>query len=836
MKIALFLALFFASALFGSQHNKLHKVTLQLHWKYQFEFAGFIAAKEKGFYKEAGLDVELKEYQYGINIEDEVLSNRAQFGIYNSLSLLEYLRGKPLVLVSSYFKRAALVLAVAPDIKSPKDLVGKEIMASTKEDFILNFKPYFDAYGVSVDDVKLIPHTYRIDEFVEKKVPAMTAFLSNEICKLNARSIKHNVLDPSDDNLFVMQLELITSKQEATTHPDDVEAFRKASRKGWEYALAHKQELVDIIYNKYNKHILKKDMLDEAHAVEKLILPYTYEIGSIDKNFLAKQIELFKKNYHVGKEKSLDGFIFHTLKDTHLRLTQEERDYIINHPKIKVCLHSNIFPIDGYKDGKFVGIAADIYELISKSTGLKFSPVPSTSAPQLKENVAQKKCDLLSLYAINSHRFHNLVVTKRFLKSNFTFITTLDKPFLTGMQDLRNEVILTQLQPFKEYLLHYFPYLKIKVVPDTNTMIKKLLKGKAYTIVTLDEQADYLINKYGYGKLKINGFFPKDYTFYGGIGVQKDEPMLKSILEKAIAHISKEDIEHITNSWKLMRYTKVTDYSLLFKVLVGVALLFAVMLYYQRKLKEFNKRLERKVQEISKKDEILTIQSKQAVMGEMLSMIAHQWRQPLNTITLQISNLQIKEMMQEKVDKKELLEVLSDINSTILYLSETVDDFKTYFRPDKKTSPVTLKELLLRVQNFISARLHSAQVELVLDVDEQITLHTYPNELIQVFLNILNNAVDAYSERTMEEKKIVVRGVLEVDTVKVSISDDAGGIDAGIIHKLFEPYYSTKGKNGTGLGLYMSKMIIEKQFAGDISVVSQGESTTFDVRFKQNLN
>lgn len=824
------------SVVFGSQPEKLHKVTLQLHWKYQFEFAGFIAAKEKGFYKDAGLDVELKEYQYGINIEDEVLSNRVQFGIYNSLSLLEYLRGKPLVLVSSYFKRAALVLAVAPDIKSPKDLVGKEIMATTIEDFTLNFKPYFDAYGVSIDDVKLIPHTYRIDEFVEKKVPAMTAFVSNEICKLNARGIKYNILNPSDDNLFVMQLELITSKQEASQHPDDVEAFRKASQKGWAYALAHKKEIVDIIFNKYNHNVPKKDMLDEAHAVEKLILPYTYEIGSIDRNFLAKQIELFKKNYHVGVEKSLDEFIFHSTQDTQLYLTQQEKAYIENHPKVKVCLHNNIFPIDGYKDGKFVGIAADIYELISKSTGLQFSPIPSSSAKQLRDNISQKKCDLLSLYATNSHRFENLVATKRFLKSNFTFITTLDKPFFNGMQDLRHKVILTQLQPFKEYLLHYFPYLKIEVVSDTNAMIKKLLKGKAYTIVTLDEQADYLINKYGYGKLKINGFFPKDYTFYGGIGVQKDVPLLKSILEKAIAHISKEDINHITNSWKLTRYTKVTDYSLLVKVLIVVALLFAVMLYYQRKLKYFNARLERKMQEIVKKDEILTMQSKQAVMGEMLSMIAHQWRQPLNTITLQISNLQIREMMQEKVDRKELLEVLSEINSTVLYLSETVDDFKTYFRPDKETTQVTLKELLLRVQNFISARLRSSQVELVLDVDEEILLETYPNELIQVFLNILNNAVDAYNERKSEKKKIVISGVSDGEIVRVSIHDDAGGIAEAVLHKLFEPYYSTKGKNGTGLGLYMSKMIIEKQFNGTISVRSEGESTTFDVRFKQKLN
>jgi len=130
MKKLLLLFLLCFSLFANTADEKLEKVSLQLHWKYQFEFAGFIAAKEKGFYRDAGLDVTLKEYKNGINIVNEVSSGRANFGIYNSSTLVEYLQGKPIVLVSSFFKRAALVLIVKPTIDSPKDLRGKIVMGT----------------------------------------------------------------------------------------------------------------------------------------------------------------------------------------------------------------------------------------------------------------------------------------------------------------------------------------------------------------------------------------------------------------------------------------------------------------------------------------------------------------------------------------------------------------------------------------------------------------------------------------------------------------------------------------------------------------------------------
>ena len=857
--IILLLFLFLELAL-AHHPKKLEKVSLQLHWHYQFEFAGFIAAKEKGFYKEVGLDVMLKEYEQGIDINSDVLSGKSNFGIYNSLSLLEYLQGDPLVLVSSYFKRAALVLVTSPDIKTPRDLVGKRVMASTKEDFILNFQPYLNGYGVDVDSLELVPHTYNVDAFVEGNVSAMTAFVSNELEILNEKGIKYNVLDPSDDNIFVMQLELITSLKEAKEHPYRVEAFRKASLKGWNYALKHKKEIIDIIYEKYTHDRSKESMLQQARMVEKLILPYTYSIGSIDKNFLTKQMRLFQEYYNIGRDKKLNNYIFEDIYSLNKPdFTVEELAYIKKSPSVSVCLHYNQFPIDGYKDGKFVGIMSNVYKKISESTSLKFKPIASTSREEFKRKIKSGVCDLISIYATKTKEYTNFKPTSSFYKTHFTLVSKLDKSFVISPLELKGKILLAQIQEYKKYLKNLYPFLTIEVVQDSDEMMKKLLNDEAYAVIALDEQADYIIDKYGYGKLKINGFLSKEKPIEGSIGVQKENEILYLIIEKALEKISPEEIQNIINSWRITRYQSVVDYTLVIGVVVFMSIILLIMIYYQRKLKNFNKELEisvdkktkelreinetlegkiaEKVLELIQKDEILTVQSKQAIMGEMISMIAHQWRQPLNTITLSISSIQIKHLMGEDMESEELQKRLDDINETITYLSETVDDFKTYFHPDKKREHLDVDRLLHKAINFISARLKSNRVEIKILEESNIHFDGYQNELVQVLLNILNNAIDAYgSHPNIQERVIELYAKLEGQNIVIYVKDSAGGIESSHIKQLFEPYFSTKGKNGTGLGLYMSQMIIQKQFKGEIKVKSQGGTTTFMISIPKEGN
>jgi C4-dicarboxylate-specific signal transduction histidine kinase len=288
-----------------------------------------------------------------------------------------------------------------------------------------------------------------------------------------------------------------------------------------------------------------------------------------------------------------------------------------------------------------------------------------------------------------------------------------------------------------------------------------------------------------------------------------------------------------------------------------MSILFLVMAYYQRKLYNFNAKLEQqveektqelrelneslektveeKINELIKKDVLLTSQSKQAVMGEMISMIAHQWRQPLSAITLQISNLQLERMLGHTVDEAKNEKVLSDISDKIMYLSQTIDDFQTFFKPDRIANKIEVQQLFKKALNLSWAKAEHTGIEIEIPENKKITLLAYENELIQVILNLLNNAIDAFEHLEKKEKKIELFAQEEENFISLFVKDNASGIAEENMNKLFEPYFSTKGKNGTGLGLYMSQMIIQKQFGGEIDVQSSNEGTTFIIKIPKRL-
>jgi signal transduction histidine kinase len=238
---------------------------------------------------------------------------------------------------------------------------------------------------------------------------------------------------------------------------------------------------------------------------------------------------------------------------------------------------------------------------------------------------------------------------------------------------------------------------------------------------------------------------------------------------------------------------------------------------------------------IHSQERMLALQSRQAVMGEMISMIAHQWRQPLSTVTLQISNLEVKKLLGEKADITEYEAALNKISKTVVYLSETIDDFQTYFHPNKEIAEVKAEDLLHKVLSFVEPRLKKHAISVDIKDFESITLYTYANEVIQVLLNVVNNAIDELIERKVDKPNISFSIVHKVKSILIYISDNAGGIALENIAAIFEPYFSTKGKNGTGLGLYMSQMIMQKQFHTKIAVETTKEGATFCVEVPLRL-
>ncbi|MCG8402114.1 MAG: ABC transporter substrate-binding protein, partial [Firmicutes bacterium] len=230
----------------------LQTIRLQLQWKHQFQFAGFYAARERGYFREAGLDVSFAEYRPGMDVTEEVLSGRADIGTSYSSVIQERMEGKPIVLLSSYFKRSPLALVANQNILSPAELKNKKIAGKEGVLKRANLLQMCRKFGLSTDDFTVVPHTFSIDDFIEGKVDAVTVFLTNEIYDLLRRNATFNIMDPGNYGVPFYDVITFASDKFVEAHPKTISGFIEASNKGWAYALDKPEEIVDLILEKYN--------------------------------------------------------------------------------------------------------------------------------------------------------------------------------------------------------------------------------------------------------------------------------------------------------------------------------------------------------------------------------------------------------------------------------------------------------------------------------------------------------------------------------------------------------------------------------------------------------
>ncbi len=228
-------------------------------------------------------------------------------------------------------------------------------------------------------------------------------------------------------------------------------------------------------------------------------------------------------------------------------------------------------------------------------------------------------------------------------------------------------------------------------------------------------------------------------------------------------------------------------------------------------------------------EEIMISQSRQAAMGDMLSMIAHQWRQPLGVIAMSANNIHAMLDLQQNIKPKTLQSFISIIDEQTQYLSHTVDDFRDFFKPDKEKEEVTITTILNKLNSLVAKALETHNILLKLPKDGNIKIKTYQNQLIQVLLNIVNNAKDAIKDNNLNNKLIKITIKEHQGTIILSICDNGGGIDKSVMDNLAQPYVTTKGKNGTGLGLYMSKIIVTKHLDGELNWYNVEDGACFDI-------
>lgn len=360
-------------------------------------------------------------------------------------------------------------------------------------------------------------------------------------------------------------------------------------------------------------------------------------------------------------------------------------------------------------------------------------------------------------------------------------------------------------------------------------------KGESFTKYTYNKPHEKE------AKQKLSYFkYYKKWNWVISVGIYTDD------MESEIAIKAKELKKKIKN--------QVVQNVVLFIMFLSIAILISIaisqkidkvlknyeskVLSNAKELEELNQSLEEKVRnEIEKnreKEQLLVQKSKFIALGEMISNIAHQWRQPLSELSSILMNIKFKYSI-NTLDEKTMEEKSKEADKVLEFMSQTIDDFRNFFMPKKEEEEFYLYKAIDSVINIISSTLVNYHIKLELNVDKKIVLKTYLNEYQQVLLNIINNAKDVLIEKQIRNPKIRISAYEEDDYVVLYIEDNGGGIFVEPKGKIFEPYFTTKEhSNGTGIGLYMSKIIVDKNMRGKLRVRNTKDGAKFAIFVPKN--
>ncbi len=286
-------------------------IDVQLRWKHQFQFAGYYAAIAQGYYREEGLEVHLHEGGPNITPVEEVLSGRAQYAEANSELLYARLHGKPLVALAVIFQHSPSVLLARTDkgIRTVHDLIDKPVMlmdAQTDADFLAMFR----SEGIPLDKLQLLPSSYQVEDLADGKVTAFNSYLTNEPFYLKQRGVDYNVISPVTYGIDFYSDILFTTQAEIDEHPQRVEAFRRATLRGWRYAMDNPEKIIDLLLNQYSVQKSRAHLEFEAQAMRPLVQSDLIEIGHMNPGRWQRMAETFLELGMVNNIDGLENFIY----------------------------------------------------------------------------------------------------------------------------------------------------------------------------------------------------------------------------------------------------------------------------------------------------------------------------------------------------------------------------------------------------------------------------------------------------------------------------------------------------------------------------------------------
>jgi ABC-type nitrate/sulfonate/bicarbonate transport system substrate-binding protein/signal transduction histidine kinase len=834
----------------------LEKVSLQLQWLDQFQFAGYYMALEKGFYKEVGLDVTLKPYKKNISIVDEVVNGSTTYGIGRSSLLIERSQGKKITALAAIFQSSPLILLSLKrdDLNSITDFKAKRFMSLPEASSTVAVRAMIASHGISLSDMILQNHSLKLQDLVDNKTDIMAAYLSNEPYLLKEEGIEYTIFDPKEYGFDFYGDILFSSEKEAKQHPDRTKKFLQASLKGWKYAFNHIAKSAQLIHEKYNiQNKPLKALQFEGEILKQLSIKNGTPLGALNSQKLQKIFDIYKVLNLASNNISLENFIF---TQQRIKLTDEDKQYIKEHQNINVCMDLDFPPYTLKNEDYYTGVTVDYLNIIATKTHLHFNYIPIRNKTQTDDYLLQEKCDLIPHISIHDED-HNLVLpTHKYINEHISMVTSVQQPYIDNLTEIgeKSVGIIYGINHLSKELKRRYPNLELIEISTPKEGLSKVRSGKIYGFFAPYRSLSYAIAKDYVGELKIAIKLETPHIEVG-FGVREDETELLSIFNKALQSITFDEKQSIYQNWINPTITPRSDYKLLIQLTIFMLLVFAVLLYRHQLLKQKNSELNQlkdelqklnlslevkvsnSVTELRKKDQLMMQQSRLAQLGEMISMIAHQWRQPLAAISSTVVSVHLKNSLNQydlcdeeaKNQYKEYLnQNFTQIETYVQTLSNTIDDFRNFYKSEKVSTSVCINSAIKKTLKIIERSLITDDIGLIKEFHSTKDVEVFENELLQVFLNIMKNAQDNFKEKAVKVPVLKIKTYDTPTSVKIEISDNGGGIHGQNHTKIYDPYFSTKSKkNGTGLGLYMSKMIIEDHHNGILSHQNRDDGVCF---------
>lgn len=533
----------------------LEKVSLQLAWLDQYQFAGYYMAKEKGFYKEVGLDVELKKYNYDYSknrdIINDVLSGSANYGISHSNLVVDKSNNKQVIALASIFQSSPLVLISlkSSNITTLSDLKDKTISLTKSNLGTTALRAMLASQGFDTNKNIIKEYTFSIDELINKESDLINVYISNELYSLNKKNIDYNIFAPKDEGYDFYSDILFTSNNEYNNNPKRVEKFRAASLKGWKYAFDNIHETVDIIFNKYNtQNKTKEALFFEAKQLKKLAYYKTSELGDINIKKMQRIFDIYKIMGEVKGKIDLNSFIYSNLK---LNLSMAEKKFISNIKKLKVH-NENKWPPYNYNEfGLPKGYSIDYMNILAKRLGIEIEYISNKSWNEFLTMIKNKDLDLMLNIVNTPDRRKYINFTKSYAESLPTIYVLGNRTDITSLKDLDGKTVSVPKGFYtSEIIKKHYPNIKLKLTKNMLEALKDVAFRRADATISDFAVASYLIKNHGIVNIKgIVDTSDQRFVSHLNIGVRNDMPILRSIIEKGMKNIKDEDLIKLRHKW-----------------------------------------------------------------------------------------------------------------------------------------------------------------------------------------------------------------------------------------------------------------------------------------------